>query len=525
MAFFGKFPGRPGAVLLALAALCWLGPAAARAQAPSAEEGRALDARLMEEIREMQRLGKAALKLQAPRQALPTTVTRPVHIMFLFVDHWEPSDHSGRYAYYTPEWEAESGRLASFWLDDYARMTAKHRDADGRPPQHTWFTFQVGKIALDRIAQAVFKGLGEVEVHMHHGDSDDTHDDNSNSFRTMMRSQIETLQGRGALLSAELYPNTYFGFIHGDWALDNSRVFGGRREYCGVNSELALLRSLGCYGDFTFPSGPPTQPAWFNKIFASQDSPAPKSYSDPGLIRELAAGQPAPGSNELMLFEGPGPTGTWCEIDETFTPTLAMMDLWVNEYVHVPGREDWVFIKTFTHSAQALYSGSTGYANLVGATADKFYSDIERVYNDGVNYKLHYVTAREAYNIVRAAVDGKSGDPNAYRDYAIPPPANTRMYVNQPYTLLSYDAKKRKLDFFLQSTKAGPVEFRVKGFHAPCLLLESSSSKASDYHLSDAVITPASSASQLVARDATPSVFYRIVQDLPNAAPGWAAYR
>jgi hypothetical protein len=35
---------------------------------------------------------------------------------------------------------------------------------------------------------------------------------------------------------------------------------------------------------------------------------------------------------------------------------------------------------------------------------------------------LHYVTAREAYNIVKAAEDGKGGNPEAYRNYRIPPP-------------------------------------------------------------------------------------------------------
>ena len=35
-----------------------------------------------------------------------------------------------------------------------------------------------------------------------------------------------------------------FAFIHGNWALDNSRQDGGR-NYCGVNSEIRLLRDLG----------------------------------------------------------------------------------------------------------------------------------------------------------------------------------------------------------------------------------------------------------------------------------------
>ena len=35
---------------------------------------------------------------------------------------------------------------------------------------------------------------------------------------------------------------------------------------------------------------------------------------------------------------------------------------------------------------------------------------------------LHYVTAREMFNVARAAMDGKTGDPNAYFDYVVTPP-------------------------------------------------------------------------------------------------------
>ena len=43
-------------------------------------------------------------------------------------------------------------------------------------------------------------------------------------------------------------------------------------------------------------------------------------------------------------------------------------------------------------------------------------------YNDGEKWLLHYVTAREMYNIVRAAEDGHSGNPGDYRDYEVLPP-------------------------------------------------------------------------------------------------------
>ena len=39
-------------------------------------------------------------------------------------------------------------------------------------------------------------------------------------------------------------------------------------------------------------------------------------------------------------------------------------------------------------------------------------------------YRLHYVTCREAYNIVRAAEDGLNGDPDDFRNYEVAEPRN-----------------------------------------------------------------------------------------------------
>jgi hypothetical protein len=52
------------------------------------------------------------------------------------------------------------------------------------------------------------------------------------------------------------------------------------------------------------------------------------------------------------------------------------------------------------------------------------YEYLHAKYNDGVHWRLHYATAREAVNLVRAAETGKTGDPDPYRDFEIPLPAN-----------------------------------------------------------------------------------------------------
>jgi len=53
---------------------------------------------------------------------------------------------------------------------------------------------------------------------------------------------------------------------------------------------------------------------------------------------------------------------------------------------------------------------------------DAMHAYLEQAYNDGERYVLHYVTAREMYNIARAAEDGCTGDPGRYRDHVLPAP-------------------------------------------------------------------------------------------------------
>jgi len=46
---------------------------------------------------------------------------------------------------------------------------------------------------------------------------------------------------------------------------------------------------------------------------------------------------------------------------------------------------------------------------------------LERTYNDGTRYALHYITAREAYNLAIAAATGASGPPELYMDTPVAP--------------------------------------------------------------------------------------------------------
>ena len=53
------------------------------------------------------------------------------------------------------------------------------------------------------------------------------------------------------------------------------------------------------------------------------------------------------------------------------------------------------------------------------------YRDLIQRYNDGESWRLHFATAREAYNIVKAAEAGRERDPGRYRNFEIAPYRNT----------------------------------------------------------------------------------------------------
>jgi hypothetical protein len=56
---------------------------------------------------------------------------------------------------------------------------------------------------------------------------------------------------------------------------------------------------------------------------------------------------------------------------------------------------------------------------LLGQPMDDAFTYLEDRYNDGLEWKLHYVSARETYNIIKAAESGLDGDPGDYRDLLI----------------------------------------------------------------------------------------------------------
>jgi hypothetical protein len=344
-------------------------------------------------------------------QSKPINNTR--HIMFSFVDHYEPQWGKPNSV------EVERQRLDR-WMTSYPQMAKKHHDADGKHPQHTFFypEEEYRFEHLNKLAKLCKDGFGEIELHLHH------HDDTAENLTQLINGFCKVLhEDHGALGRTKDTDKLTYGFIHGNWALDNSDPSG---HNCGINNELEVLRDTGCYADFTFPSAPhPTQPDKINSIYYAKDDPdLPKSHNT-GIDSQV--GKAAEGDlllvngplmlNWKMLKKGIFPQIENSDIRKGMEPTNDRVDLWVNANIHVKGQPDWIFIKVHTHGTQERDMDV-----LLGKPVDDMFSYLESQYNDGDDYKLHYVNSREMYNIIKAAEDEKVGDPNDFRDYVISPP-------------------------------------------------------------------------------------------------------
>lgn len=336
----------------------------------------------------------------------------PIHILFCFVDHYEPRWHQADLA-------SERARVDR-WLRDYPLLANRHRDAEGRVPQHSFFfpEEEYREEHLDKLAALCQAGYGEVEIHLHH--DNDTRD----GLRSKLRRFLDLLDTRHQLVSRFADGRPAWSFIHGNWALDNSRRDG---RWCGVDNELAVLAEEGCYADFTLPSAPSeTQTATVNRIYyATGKDGQCKAHNRGTPVR--VGGAP---DGDLMIIQGPlmlnWKRRKWgliprienSDIRHSQPPSAERVDLWVKAGISVEGRPDWLFIKIHTHGTQ-----DGDMETLLGEPMDAMHEYLERHYNDGKQYCLHYVTAREMYNIARAAEAGKTGNPTRWRDFVIAPRA------------------------------------------------------------------------------------------------------
>ena len=329
----------------------------------------------------------------------------PKNLLFAICDHYEPLH--GRVS-------ADVGRArVRAWRDRYPEMAKRFVDATGRAPKHSFFFpgEQYDAAYIEPLAELCEMGLGEVEVHLHHdGDTRAT-------LRASLEKTLRDLASHG-VVPRGANGNHAWSFIHGNWCLANARRDG---RWCGVDDEMTLLYELGCYADLTFPSAPDQcQPSIVNSIYYPRgDVARRRAYEDGERVRVGSAKR-----DRVLMIEGPlalarrgrGLRIESAALDKSDPPTAARLATWVDQGVCVEGKPDWVFVKVHTHGAPE------GNAEvMLGDAIAEFHRGLAR-YNDGAAWRLHYVSAREMYNVARAAMDGMTGAPESYFDYEIPKP-------------------------------------------------------------------------------------------------------
>ena len=324
------------------------------------------------------------------------TGDRPLHVFLCVVDHYEPMVAGAP----MPVQRERVDR----WVRDYPRSVAGIEDSRGRGPQHTFCypAEEYNPEHIEKLAGLCRQGHGEVEVHLHHDN------DTAEHLRETLEKFKETLFHQHGLLRKNGRGEITYGFVHGNWALCNSRPDG---RWCGVNNELTVLRQTGCYADFTMPSAPnSTQTVTVNSIYYATDRPPRPKAHDVGIAARVGQAPPDEG---LLLIQGPLaldwrrrkwgilPRLENAELHGGFPPTMPRFDLWLRAGVGVVGRPDWVFVKLHTHGALERNANM-----LLGEPMRAFHRDLAAYAAQRPGLQYHYVTAREMAELVHQAEAG-----------------------------------------------------------------------------------------------------------------------
>lgn len=320
-----------------------------------------------------------------------------IHVILCIADHYEP-----KAAKATPE---QARQRVATWVEQYPKQFGQFKDSDGRTPRHTFF-FPIDEYEREHVEALVplcRAGFGEIEIHLHH------HDDTPEGLRSKLLQFKDIFANEHGVLSRHRETGeVMYAFIHGNWALCNSRPDGA---WCGVDNELQILVETGCYVDMTFPSAPsPTQPPIINHIYYACDRPGRRRSHEIPLQENEAK------DNALLMVQGPllldwskRKWGFWPSVENACLqtsqpPTLDRLWNWLQAHVQVPHRGDWYFVKLHAHGAE-----EHDHEALLGAPMVRFHQDLAKLAQDHANFHYHYVTAREMVNLIKAAQAGHKG--------------------------------------------------------------------------------------------------------------------
>ncbi len=310
---------------------------------------------------------------------------KPKRAWVAVADHFEPLGRSRS--------ADEALRKVAAWSERWPRIAEDApRDTAGQHPQHTFFypLEEYRHELLEGIAEIVRLGIADVEVHLHHDN------EQRESFIWKVSDYCRRLTDDHGLLRQH-DGRTVFGFIHGNWALDNSRPDG---KWCGLKGEIALLRDLGCYADFTMPSLPSaTQGRVVNKIYwcTNHADHRPRSY-DCGIEATVGGGR----QGDLLMMTGPlglrfgdrlMPRLETGEIAGYDPPTPARVCRWFDLAPTIDGD---LFLKLYTHGAD-----DRNMEPLLGGTLSNLFLWIAEE-ADRRDIEIHWATAWQMYEAADA---------------------------------------------------------------------------------------------------------------------------
>lgn len=320
-----------------------------------------------------------------------TRFAKPKRAWVAITDHYEPLGQGASFE--------TALRRVGLWREKWPRIADDApRDASGQRPQYSFFYPQeeYRRELLDDIAEMVRLGVGDVEVHLHHKD------EKRDTFVQKVTDFCRCLTDDHGLLRKK-DGRTVFGFIHGNWALDNSLPGGA---LCGLNGEIALLRDLGCYADFTLPSVPSSaQGRVVNQIYWCTANPdnRPRSF-DRGIEAQMGGGK----QGDLLMITGPLgfrfgtrllPRVETGEIARYDMPTRSRARQWFHL---APRIGDDVFIKLYAHGAPEKNLEpllDSGLANLFRWVAEEA---------DRQGIEVHWATAWQMYQAADSLIHGRN---------------------------------------------------------------------------------------------------------------------
>ncbi len=312
------------------------------------------------------------------------------HIYFCLVDHYEP--------YFAGADQKTARKLVDDWVEGYRKVASKHSDSNGNPPQHSYFypIEEYDEYVLDKLKVICDEGLGDVDIHLHHDD------DTADNLKTTLIEFNQMLFDKHGLLRKNENGELVYGFIHGNWALANSRPDG---RWCGVDNEIEVLLNTGCVYDMTMPSAPSdTQTTTINSLYFANEKPGRKSHD----IGELVTSENWR-EQELLMIQGPLklnwqsrklgviPRIEAGELSGDAPPSLQRIKLWEEANITIEEQPEHIFIKVYTHGLQTqnmkMFFDDGGF--------DHLWSLLEKRYKNKKNYTLHYVNAWQMYQKIK----------------------------------------------------------------------------------------------------------------------------